>query len=492
MKKSSHPLLYQVNTRVWLNQLSQEFGHPCTLDDLPDEWLEAIAQQGFDWIYFLGVWQTGAAGRIHSRTAPGMRQEFFTVLPDLENNDICGSCFAITRYSVAQNLGGNQAMQRLQERLHHFGMRLMLDFVPNHTATDHPWVISHPEYYMHGTPADLKEQPDNFIALLTPAGEKILAHGRDPYFSGWVDTLQLDYSQPIVQRIMQEELMNIASLCDGVRCDMAMLVLPEIFLRTWGLSCAPFWPDTIQRVHQAHPGFTLMAEVYWDMETTLLQQGFDFAYDKKLLDLLIHGQGKEVVAHLEKTSPNQDRLARFLENHDEKRAASVFPLEVHQAAAVITYLSPCLRFFHQGQLTGNRLRVPVHLCRGPQESPDITLMEFYANLIECLSMPAIRMGSCQMLKPEALGLSDNPGESLLGFAWKAFGTNPVLVLVNYSGAATTARLDLDDFKLSGDRIRLLDQMSPMIIEIDPSKSNNQKHTLDMPAWSLHVFSLEVT
>ena len=389
MLTSGYPLLYQVNTRVWLNGLSRELNRPVTLDDLPDTWLDQIASQGFDWIYLLGVWQTGEAGRHHSLTSPGMRLEFLAVLPDVRDEDICGSCFAITGYSVAQSLGSDEAMLRLRDRLHRLGLRLMLDFVPNHTATDHPWVVSHPEFFIHGTPADLKKQPDNFVALPSPTGMQILAHGRDPYFSGWVDTLQLDYSKPAVQQAMKDELFKIASLCDGVRCDMAMLILPEVFLRTWGLSAAPFWPEAIQQVRQNMPDFTFMAEVYWDMEPTLLEQGFDFAYDKHLLDVLAHGQGKDVIAHLEKTSSYKDQLAHFLENHDEKRAADIFPFEKHKAAAVLAFLSPGLRFFHQGQLTGSRLRVPVHLCRGPEEMPDIPLVEFYTKLLNCLHLPAI-------------------------------------------------------------------------------------------------------
>ena len=121
MLTSHYPLLYQVNTRVWLNELSRELNRPVTVDDLPDTWLEQIASQGFDWIYLLGVWQTGEAGRQHSLTSPGMRQEFLAVLPDVRDEDICGSCFAITGYSVAQSLGGDEAMLRLRDRLHRLG-----------------------------------------------------------------------------------------------------------------------------------------------------------------------------------------------------------------------------------------------------------------------------------------------------------------------------------------------------------------------------------
>ena len=82
------------------------------------------------------------------------------------------------------------------------------------------------------------------------------------------------------------ELLKIASQCDGVRCDMAMLVLPDVFERTWGRRAPLFWPTATQRVRERVPGFIFMAEVYWDLEWTLQQQGFDYAYDKRLYDRL--------------------------------------------------------------------------------------------------------------------------------------------------------------------------------------------------------------
>lgn len=81
---------------------------------------------------------------------------------------------------------------------------------------------------------------------------------------------------------MAGELLRIAAQCDGVRCDMAMLLLPEVFARTWHREMAPFWSAVIPRVRERVPGFTFMAEVYWDLEWTMQQQGFDYAYDKRL------------------------------------------------------------------------------------------------------------------------------------------------------------------------------------------------------------------
>ena len=81
----------------------------------------------------------------------------------------------------------------------------------------------------------------------------ILAHGRDPYFDGWPDTLQLNYAKAQLQQAMIGELLRIAGQCDGLRCDMAMLLLPEVFERTWGRRSEPFWPKAIAAVRQAQP-----------------------------------------------------------------------------------------------------------------------------------------------------------------------------------------------------------------------------------------------
>ena len=151
MSAPLHPSLYQVNTRVWLTELSRSAGRPATLDDIPDAELDRLARQGFDWLWFLSVWRTGSAGQRVSRSNQEWRHEFEETLPDLSEEDIAGSGFAITDYTVHPGLGGDAALARLRERLRSRGLRLMLDFVPNHTALDHPWVEEHPDFYVPGT-----------------------------------------------------------------------------------------------------------------------------------------------------------------------------------------------------------------------------------------------------------------------------------------------------------------------------------------------------
>jgi len=489
MALSLYPSLYQVNTRVWLTELSRNLRRPATLDDIPDADLDRLAEMGFDWVWFLSVWQTGSAGQRVSRSNPGWRKEFEETLPDLREEDVPGSGFAITGYTVHQALGGDAALARLRERLRKRGLRLMLDFVPNHTGLDHPWVEDHPEYYIPGTEPDLVRSPENYTRVKRKRGDAIFAYGRDPYFSGWPDTLQLNYATPATQEAMIGELVKIAGQCDGVRCDMAMLVLPDVFERTWGRRAEPFWPKATERVRQRVPGFCFMAEVYWDLEWTLQQQGFDYAYDKRLYDRLREGHARPVREHFLAGLDYQDKLARFLENHDEPRAAATFSPEVHEAAAVITFLSPGLRFFHQGQFEGRKKRISPHLSRGPDEPVDRDLKQFYDRLLAVLRHPAVRNGQWQLLECKPAWEGNWTSDCFLAFAWQGSGGDRLLVAVNYSSNQSQCYVRLPFTDLGSGTWRLQDLPGDTRYDRDGSDLQSRGLYLDVPPWRYHAFNM---
>ena len=182
MTTPRYPSLYQINTRVWLTELSGSLGRRATLDDIPDAELDRLAQMGFDWVWFLSVWQTGAAAQQVSCSNPEWRKEFQETLPDLREEDIPGSGFAITGYTVHDKLGGDAALARLRERLKKRGLKLMLDFVPNHMGLGHPCVETHPEHFITGTELDLARAPQNYTWVKRKNGDMLFAYGRDPYF----------------------------------------------------------------------------------------------------------------------------------------------------------------------------------------------------------------------------------------------------------------------------------------------------------------------
>ena len=478
--------LYQVNTRVWLTELSRSLGRAATLDDVPDAALDHLAAPGLDWVWLLSVWTTGAAAQQISRTNPEWRHEFQETLPDLRDEDIAGSGFAITGYTVHPGLGGDAALARIRQRLKDRGLRLMLDFVPNHMAPDHPWVGEHIDYFIAGTESDLANAPQNYRRVALAQGDRILAFGRDPYFSGWPDTLQLDYSNPATQEAMRGELLRIAGQCDGVRCDMAMLVLPDVFERTWGRRAPPFWPEAIGRVREQVPGFCFMAEVYWDLEWTMQQQGFDYAYDKRLYDRLREGHARPVRQHLSAGLDYQDKLARFMENHDEPRAAATFAPRQREAAAIVTYLSPGLRFFHQGQFEGRLKRISPHLVRAPHEPVDEVTRGFYERLLEVMDEPVGRDGEWRLADCVPAWDGNWTWDAVIAWTWQLAGARR-LVAVNYSDHQSQCYVRTP--APGAGVVRFRDLMGSAVFDRDGRDVDARGLYLDLPPWGYHVFEV---
>lgn len=490
-----YPTLYQINTRIVLGELSPR----ATLDDMPDALLDRLAALGIDVVWMLGVWQTGAASRQVSRTQPDWRQGYPKDLPDVKDEDICGSPFAVQDYKVHRDFGGEAALARLRQRLHERGLRLLLDFVPNHTALDHPWTQTHPEFYIAGTEADLAREPHNWQRIVSGSRSLIVAHGRDPYFPGWPDTLQLNYRHAGLRAAMRDELLHIAERCDGVRCDMAMLLLSDVFLKTWGDKAhpadasapvdEPFWPDALAAVRSRHPDFLLMAEVYWDLEWVLQQQGFAYTYDKRLYDRLRERKAGPVRAHLNAPLSFQNHCARFLENHDEQRAAAVFPWEVHRPAALLTYLTPGLRFFHEGQWEGRHAHASIHLARRRVEGIDAAVQAFYERLLECLRRTQVRQGrwSLHTCRPAWQG---NPTvDQFVAFGWESGPEPRLLGAINFGPARGQCYVELPFPEWHDKQVVLRDLLSTARYERAGDELASRGLYLDLAAWGYHLFEV---
>ncbi len=481
--------LYQINTRVFLSSL----GRGATLDDIPDSFLDQLASKGFDWVWLLGVWQVGPTGRFLSRTLPEWRKEYAQVLPDLSDADIAGSPFAVVGYHVDQAIGGDRALAQLRERLHKRGIKLMLDFVPNHVGHDHPWTSSHPEFFFQGTQADLQRDPRRWVQA--PSGG-IFALGRDPNFPGWPDTLQLNYFSGALREAMLDELLSVGRRCDGVRCDMAMLLEPEVFSRTWGElrgagDEAPpsFWPNAISAVRAEHPEFLFLAEVYWNYEWKLLEHGFDYAYDKTLYDRLMSLRAKEVHEHLIAPLSFQSRMARFLENHDEPRVASRLPVAAHKAAAALTYLAPGLRFFFDGQLEGRRTRVPVHLNRAPKEKAHAEISDFYKLLLPIVQSLPCRVGAWNLLDPRPAWEGNPTHQNYLCYLIE-HPLDHLLLVVNYASYRGQCSVRLPHRGWLDGTVELRDRISRDRLRQSSNELQSKGLFVDLPEWGMHLFSLE--
>jgi len=270
-----------------------------------------------------------------------------------------------------------------------------------------------------------------------------------------------------------------------------MLVLPDVFERTWGRRPADFWPTATLRVRQVEPGFCFMAEVYWDLEWTMLQQGFDYAYDKRLYDRLRAGDAGPVRGHLEADLDYQDHLARFLENHDEPRAAATFTPAQHEAAAVITYLSPGLRFFHQGQLEGRRVRVSPHLVRAPGEPMAEVLRASYERLLAVLRRPTVRDGAWRLLEAEPAWEGNGTWEGFITWAWQGSDDQRLLVAVNFSPSQGQCYVRPPVHEAGGRTVRLRDALGDATYDRSGSELLATGLYLDVPGWGYHAFEVSL-
>lgn len=232
---AKHPVIHEINAWVWLNDLSRKCGRAVDFSCVPPEEWDRIAAGGFDAVWFMGVWERSPAGIAIAQRNAGLLDDFRRALPDFVPEDNVGSPYCVRRYVVDPRLGGTQGLAAARAALRERGMRLILDFVPNHVAPDHPWVGEHPEYFVHGSADEAAREPASFVA----AGGKFFACGRDPYFPAWPDVLQLNAFQPGLRQAVIDTVADIAAQCDGVRCDMAMLMLNTIFERTWGEQVGP-------------------------------------------------------------------------------------------------------------------------------------------------------------------------------------------------------------------------------------------------------------
>jgi hypothetical protein len=420
---SRSPLVYEINTRAWLSDLSASHGEPVTLGNVPEAEFVVWRRRHFDAIWLMGVWQASDYSRRLALTDPEITASFELAKPDWQPQDIASSPYAVAGYRVADQLGGEAALAEFRRRLNGHSLNLMLDFVPNHTAVEHPWVTTHPHYYIE-VPARSDSVVDSGVWAATPESRR-LACGRLLQYPPWNDTVQLNLGEPAVHRALIDTLHDVARQCDGVRCDTAITALSEIFHATWGTlapkMAAEFWEAAISEIKRAFPDCLFLAEVYGEFEWRLQELGFDFTYDNTLYQRLARQDAIGVREHLEGEWEFASRLARFTENHDWARAAERFELN-NRAASLLSFVVPGLRIVHDGQTEGRRKQSPVYLVRRPREAVDEELVAFFERLFSVLNDPAIVEGHSRVL--------DLPNQTVIGIERYHPESRPVLCLVN--------------------------------------------------------------
>lgn len=483
-----YPIIYEINTWAWLHELSRKYVRQVTLATVPSEEWNYLFSLGADAIWFMGVWERSPAGIGVAMQNEGLLEDFSRALHDFSPEDIVGSPYCVRRYVVDNHLGGPDGLAAARNILRERGLRLILDFVPNHVAPDHPWVVEHPEYFIRGDAADLRRDPASFFE----AGGNVFACGKDPYFPAWPDVLQLNAFDPGLRQAAIDTVTDIAGQCDGIRCDMAMLMLNNIFERTWGTRAGQrpdgdYWTSVIPAIKRRQPEFRFIAEAYWDLEWELQQQGFDFCYDKKLYDRLEHDSAESIRLHLCADLAYQERMIRFIENHDEPRAASVFFQEKQRAAAMIIATVPGAKLLHEGQFVGMRVRLPVFLGRRPAEQGDADLATFYEYLLKAINNDVFRNGRWQLCKRS--GWPDNQSYlNILAWCWDK-DDERYLIVVNFGQESAQAIVRVPWDELTGKTWRLTDRMSGETFDRSGDEMRDSGLYVDLGPWKYHFFRL---
>jgi len=387
-------VLVAKNVKVWLEQLGKAQGQKITrLDEIPESELEGLANAGFTGLWLVGVWQRSKASQRIKELAG--------------RKGVLASAYAIDRYEIAEDLGGQAALDRLEKKAWRHGLRLAGDIVPNHTALDAKWVIERPELFLSVREKpfpsytflgeDLSQDPrvgiyleDHYFDQSDAAvvfqrvdrksGEKrYLYHGNDGTSLPWNDTAQLDYAQPEVRQLMIETIVAAAKSFPVLRLDAAMTLVKEHFQRLWypapgkggaipsraeyGLSPEAFdrrmpkelWREVVERLETEAPDTLLIAEGFWYLEDFFIQQlGMHRVYNSAFFHLLrdqnnakLRANWKAVLAH---DPAILQRFCNFLTNPDEKSAVETLGKgDRYFALCTLLATLPGLPLFGHGQ-----------------------------------------------------------------------------------------------------------------------------------------------
>ena len=439
-----HPHLYEINTWTWLEQLSARLGKNINLAEVPDSEWDALAALGFNIVWLMGVWQRSPISRRMNAENPANAAQFSLALPYWKPADVISSAYSITGYVPDARIGNWAALHAAREKLRARGIGLFLDFVGNHTALDHPWMLEHPEFYVQASPEEFQKDPSLYYTQSTKQGPQYIALAKDPYFPPWQDVAQLNHFNPGLRAAQLADLRTIAAHCDGIRCDMAMLQLSDIFNANWrhllGDTPQPekeFWTEA----HAAVPRLSLLAEAYWGTEQHLLDLGFSYSYDKTLYDALRDHNIPQIRERLANSLERQNDFARFMENHDEQRRAIVFPNDRLAADGTLLGTLPGMRFYHQGELEGRRIHMPITLRIAADEPPDPISKNFFQKILQITRQDVFHEGKWNLLDVAPEGGA--PTDALLVYEWRSPKAWKIIA-VNLAAYASQGRVHLAD------------------------------------------------
>ena len=472
--------LLEISTRPYLYALCEKYGRKIEkLRDIPQEELDELQSLGFEWIWLMGIWQLGENCLNHDRCDHYLRDRYSNVCPGWSVEDVIGYPLCIVSYTVNQALGTEEDLAWLREEFNKRGMKLMLDFVPNHTAIDAPEFTEHPEWYLHGTFHDPKRFMSNGIAY--GAGKWI----PPMYFSA-----QLDMTNEYARRLQIENLKSIAQRCDGVRVHVAHFCLTDLFMEQWLGVVDPelrpeveFWEEAIAEVRANSPRFLIMAETYGpEIQKKLLSLGFDYIYDKELLDDLTDSnldRFRAVIATQDVA--DMEHFVHFVENHDEARAIERFfnnPKMAAAAAAALLSL-PGLRLINFHQWLGYTYKIDVHLRRSLPERYLKDTVHFYTRFLRVLQTDAVRYGSWHLV--EVLDAT-----TVLAWKWVKDDQH-ILITINYCGCGSGGRIICEDAPQQDSPIAVKELLDNVVYERDPVELASTGLQLVLNPYQVQIF-----
>ena len=494
-----NPKLYEINTRVWIKQ----FGEKAKLNSIPLSVFQSLADKGINVIWLMGIWSTCLSTVEKYCFEVGLISAYNNSLKDWHKSDVIGSPFAIDMYEVNPDLGTYQDLLDLKNRLNKMGLKLFLDFIPNHFSADSNLIITNPGIFLE---ADEEIMSKDSFTFYKPdvqyknaeSCNKIFAHGRDPLFPAWRDTIQVNFFKEEARNFLIDQLVRLSGICDGVRCDMAMLPLNNIFHNTWSGVLnkfgykkpeEEFWKTAIERVRAKSPEFIFMAECYWDLEWDLQQLGFDYTYDKRLTDRLAADDIKGVNAHLKADRDFQMKSVRFLENHDEKRAVTKFGKQRSVAAATIISTIQGMKLYYDGQFEGKRIKLPLQLGREPYEKISETKRAFYSKLFDITKDEIFIKGEWNKLEVLPVNTKNETYNNIFAWQWQ-FEKNLRIIVTNYSDFTSQCRLKFQ-VNTSLETIILYDLLNNQkyIRRID--EIINSGLFIELKSYKSHIFSIEI-
>ena len=474
-----HPFLYEINTRPWLYELSKKYNKSISeLVDIPLEEFDFLKQNGVDIIWMMGVWQLGQYGLDFDR-----KQNYSKYLPDWTIDDVIGSPYAVYEYTLNPSLGKNEDLIWLKEQINKRGMKLMLDFVPNHSAVDAPQTKDKKEMYIRA-PKGVEDEE-----RYTKEG---LAYGANENHFTWKDVLQWNYWNKDTIEFMKNNIIKILSYADAIRCDVAYQEINDVFGATWPDELKyynytkpenEFWTYAINEAKKINPNVIFLAEAYKDeYNEILINLGFDYAYNRNILKkLMVSANEFKSYIKAKQGSFWQDK-ANFVENHDELRV--VYNMNGNykkaKAAGTIGGTIGGMIFMNHGQWVGRKNMLDVHLRRAEEEEDNEEIKKYYEKLNQIIQDKSFRSDNFYYVDI----LNGERKDDFIAYIREE--ESHYLVVVNFSENEGCANVPIYNLK-ENDFIFVYDMLNDVEIKKKYDTVKNYGLNVCLKAWESQIF-----